>query len=175
MTGSSLIQRLAAGLPILATLPAAAVPTPAAGVVVAATEATAPAWSATGLLQAALGLISVLALIFLCAWAARRLGLQRQGGGNRLKVVGSSMLGQRERVVIVEIGGAWLVLGVTPGRINALHTMPAAAATPALVPGHAFSSGTSFASSLAQKLQNALGKSMQKPFAQSAEHPKQSD
>lgn len=165
MLRSPLFQRLAAGLPILATLLCAAVPASAA------TTETAPAFGATGLLQAAVGLISVLALIFLCAWLARRLGLQRQGGGNLLKVVGSSMVGQRERVVIVEIGGAWLVLGVTQGRINTLHTMPAA--TPALIPDQTFSSGAAFAASLAQKLQNAISQSRNKPLAQ--EHPKQSD
>lgn len=91
------------------------------------TTATEPvrSFGATGLLQAGLGLAVVLALIFLCAWAARRFGLQQAGGGRLLKVVSSAMVGQRERVVVVEIGGSWLVLGVAAGQVNALHTMPA--------------------------------------------------
>ena len=78
-----------------------------------------------GLLQAALGLGAVIGLIFLCAWAARRLGLKPSGGNRLLKVVSSAMVGQRERVVVVEIGDAWLVLGVAPGQVSALHTLPA--------------------------------------------------
>ncbi|MEO8022688.1 flagellar biosynthetic protein FliO [Polaromonas sp.] len=78
-----------------------------------------------GFLQAAFGLATVLALIFLCGWAARRLGLRQSGSGRLLKVVSSAMVGQRERVVVVEIGGSWLVLGVAAGQVRALHTMPA--------------------------------------------------
>ena len=36
-------------------------------------------------------------------------------------------LGQRERVVVVEVGATWLVLGVTTNQINTLHTLPAQA------------------------------------------------
>ena len=85
----------------------------------------APAVGAGGLLQAGFGMVVVLGLIFLCAWLARRFGLQRFNGGNVVKVVSSSNIGQRERVVVVEIGGNWLVLGVTPNQINTLHTLPA--------------------------------------------------
>jgi len=72
-------------------------------------------------------MVVVLGLIFLCAWLARRFGLQRFNGGNVVKVVSSSNIGQRERVVVVEVGGSWLVLGVTPNQINTLHTLPAQA------------------------------------------------
>ena len=98
-----------------------------------------PAFVAAGLLQAGLGLAVVIGLIFLLAWSARRLGLQPSGQGRLLKVVSSAMVGQRERVVVVEIGDTWLVLGVAAGQVRALHTLPAepsleAAATGA-VPG----------------------------------------
>ena len=82
-------------------------------------------FGAAGLLQAGFGLAMVLALIFLFAWAARRFGLQQTGSGRLLKVVSSAMVGQRERVVVVEIGDSWLVLGVAAGQVRALHTMPA--------------------------------------------------
>ncbi|MDM0002145.1 flagellar biosynthetic protein FliO [Variovorax sp. J22P240] len=110
-------------LPVHAVLPT--VPSPAA-------EAAAPVVGASGLLQAGLGMVVVLGLIFLCAWLARRFGLQRFGGGHVVKVVSSSNVGQRERVVVVEVGATWLVLGVTPTQINTLHTLPAQA-----VPGGA--------------------------------------
>jgi flagellar protein FliO/FliZ len=67
----------------------------------------------------------VIGLIFLFAWVVRRFGLQPSGNGRLLKVVSSVMVGQRERVVVVEIGDAWLVLGVAAGQVRTLHTMPA--------------------------------------------------
>lgn len=83
-------------------------------------------YAAAGLLQVGFGLALVLALIFVCAWAARRFGLLQQPGGGRLiKVVSSAMVGQRERVVVVEVGGTWLVLGVAAGQVRALHAMAA--------------------------------------------------
>jgi flagellar protein FliO/FliZ len=107
----------------------------------AAAEPVHTSFGAAGLLQAGLGLGLVLAMIFGCAWLVRRFGLQPGGNGRLLKVVCSAMVGQRERVVVVEVGGQWLVLGVAAGRVNALHSMPAQAVsdpgTAATVPGFA--------------------------------------
>lgn len=100
----------------LPTVPAAPAPVPAAGV------------GTGGLLQAVFGMACVLGLILLCAWLARRFGLQRLGGGQMVKVISGTSLGQRERVVVVEVAGQWLVLGVTPQHISTLHTLPAQAA-----------------------------------------------
>ncbi len=88
-------------------------------------EAAPAAVGAGGMLQALFGMALVLGLIFLCAWAARRFGLQRFHGGDVVKVVSSASLGQRERVVVVEVDGTWLVLGVTTSQIHTLHTLPA--------------------------------------------------
>ena len=108
---------------LLAAAAHAALPTVPAPVA----EAAPAAVGAGGMLQAAFGMAIVLGLIFLCAWAARRFGLQRLGTGHVVKVVSSSSLGQRERVVVVEIDGTWLVLGVTASQIQTLHTLPAKA------------------------------------------------
>ncbi len=93
----------------------------------AAAPEAAPSHAAAGLLQVGFGLALVVALIFLCGWAVRRFGLQPSGGNRLLKVVSSVMVGQRERVVVVEIGDSWLVLGVAAGQVRALHTMAAQA------------------------------------------------
>jgi flagellar protein FliO/FliZ len=113
-------------------------------------------FGAAGLLQAGLGLAVVLALIFLCAWVARRFGLQQVGGGRLLKVVSSAMVGQRERVVVVEIGGSWLVLGVAAGQVSALHTMPAQK-LPESETAPAFK-GLAGATAFSQKLAESLNK-----------------
>lgn len=117
------------------------------------TEAS-PLVGASGLLQAGLGMLLVLGLIFLFAWMARRFGLQRLGGSQVVKVISSSMLGQRERVVVVEVGATWLVLGVTASQINTLHTLPAPALP--LTPAPPDTGAHSTIGLFAQKLRDSL-------------------
>jgi flagellar protein FliO/FliZ len=80
--------------------------------------------TAGGLLQATLGLALVLGLLAGAAWLAKRVAPGVIKGGVPLRVVASQAVGQRERVVVVEVADQWLVLGVAPGRVNALSTMP---------------------------------------------------
>ncbi len=73
----------------------------------------------------------VLVMIPLSLWLLKRSGVAGQvGGGDAvLKTVSQVALGQGQRVVTVELnaGGerTWLVLGVTPQQITALHTLAA--------------------------------------------------
>lgn len=131
-----------------AAVAGAALPTVAA-------PAAAPPSAGAGLLQAGFGLLVVLALVFACAWAVKRLGLPAVGGGGRLlKVVASTAVGQRERVVVVEVGGQWLVLGVAAGGVRHLQTMPAG--TPAAQAGPVAETPPSFEAAFAQKLRATL-------------------
>lgn len=74
-------------------------------------------------MQTLLALALVIALIAAIAWLARRAGAMPRGDA-RLRLVSGVSVGPRERVLIVEAGDTWLVLGVAPGRVNALHTLP---------------------------------------------------
>jgi flagellar protein FliO/FliZ len=78
---------------------------------------------AGSMLQFGLGLAIVLGLIVAAGWFMKRFSIGPAAAGT-LKVVAGTSVGQRERVVVVEIGETWMVLGVAPGRVNALHTMP---------------------------------------------------
>ncbi|WP_297325551.1 flagellar biosynthetic protein FliO [Nitrosomonas sp.] len=69
------------------------------------------------------GLILVLAVIAGITWLLKRFALIPTTATGTLKVVAATGVGQRERVVVVEIDNTWLVLGVAPGRVNKLHTM----------------------------------------------------
>ncbi|MGB9107883.1 MAG: flagellar biosynthetic protein FliO, partial [Telluria sp.] len=81
--------------------------------------------SATGsLLQTLFALIVVLGVLGALAWFLKRYGPKAMGGGANLRVVGSLNLGGRERLLVVEIGNQWIVVGASPGRVNALATMP---------------------------------------------------
>jgi flagellar protein FliO/FliZ len=114
-------------IPLLAVLPC--IPAHAAE------QAAAPA-SAGSMLQVALGLIVVLALMAGAAWVLKRMGMAGASGNSVARIVGGVSVGNRERVVVVEVAGQWIVVGVAPGRVNALSTMPkqetpASAAEPA--------------------------------------------
>ncbi|AID25201.1 flagellar biosynthetic protein FliO [Salmonella bongori] len=86
-----------------------------------ATPATSP------LIQVSGALIGIIALILAAAWVIKRMGFSPKGNSAReLKVSACASLGPRERVIIVEVENARLVLGVTASQINLLHTLPPA-------------------------------------------------
>lgn len=81
--------------------------------------------SAATMLQTALGLAVVIGVLFLAAYLLRKLNGGRGFGSNGpLRVVGGLMIGTRERIVLVEVGDTWLVVGLVPGQIRTLHTLP---------------------------------------------------
>ncbi len=102
----------------------AALPAVASLLAAAPALAADPAPGAAGMMQMLPGLAGVLALIALLAWLAKRLGVARPGSTGPLKVVGERAVGTRERVVLVEVAGQWLVLGVAPGQVRALANLP---------------------------------------------------
>lgn len=80
--------------------------------------------AAPSLFGAVLALLAVLALVIGLGWLLKRL----PGSGFRpaegMKVVASLSVGAKERVVVIEVNGQQLLLGVTAGGINTLHTLP---------------------------------------------------
>ncbi|MDH5480151.1 MAG: flagellar biosynthetic protein FliO [Nitrosomonas sp.] len=76
-----------------------------------------------GMVQMVIGLLLVLATIGLVAWLLKRFAILPSTTSGMMKVVATIGVGQRERVVIVEIGEIWLVLGVAQGHVNTLHSM----------------------------------------------------
>ncbi|NRR30062.1 flagellar biosynthetic protein FliO [Oxalobacteraceae bacterium] len=94
---------------------------------VAPTAAPAPpsaASSAGSLLQTTFALGFVLALLIGLAWLMKRYGPRISGAGGNVRMVGSLSVGARERILVVEVGDQWIVVGASPGRMNALATMP---------------------------------------------------
>ncbi|GAA0578958.1 flagellar biosynthetic protein FliO [Halomonas salifodinae] len=79
--------------------------------------------------KTAAALALVLGLIFLSRYLLTRLGPRRHAQALNLRVVASTPLGPKERVVVVEVDDTWLVLGVGGGRITPLHQLPAKQAT----------------------------------------------
>jgi len=84
-----------------------------------------PLTGVEGLLTTLMGLLFVLALIFAAAWLVKRLGHLPLPGKGMVRVLGGVSVGTRERVVVVQVEDARLVLGVCPGRVQTLHVLPA--------------------------------------------------
>jgi flagellar protein FliO/FliZ len=110
-----------------------------------------PASSTFGTLaQVVFGLAVVMGAIALTAWLARRYMPAVRGVGGLVKVVGGVMVGPKERVVVVEVGDTWLVLGVTAQQVNTLHSLPRPAGT--VADASARSSESEFSSWLGRAL-----------------------
>lgn len=71
------------------------------------------------------GMAVMIALILILAWAAKRLRSMTPYGASPLQVLGGVSVGPRERVLLVEVEGVRLVLGVAPGRVQTLHVITA--------------------------------------------------
>ena len=56
----------------------------------------------------------------------KRLSAPRGDAAGLLRIVAGTAVGPRERVVVVEVGDTWLVLGVAPGQVSALAEIPRA-------------------------------------------------
>ena len=111
---------------------------PSLGDAVAQTAASPPAADiGASLWQLAFGLAVVLALLVGSLWLLKRLAGPRAGSPGLMRVVAAAAVGTRERVVIVEVGTTWLVLGVAPGQVSALAEVPRQAAAPTAAPAAA--------------------------------------
>lgn len=72
-----------------------------------------------------LALAVVLAFVFLAAWVLKQTRRLQQGkSGNAIEVVAQVALGAKERAVLLKVGGSHVLVGVTPGQVNALHVLP---------------------------------------------------
>lgn len=96
-----------------------------------------------------LGLVFLAAVVIAGWWLVQRAGGLQIKSGNGLRVVTAISVGPRERVVLIEIAGEQMLLGVAPGRVNLLHRFeqPVVAA-----------SNDDFASKIRQVMQQGLGK-----------------
>lgn len=89
-----------------------------------AADAPAPGISSGSYLQATLALIFIIGLLLATTWLARKVSGGKGFGQGGMKVIGGVALGPREKLVLVEVGETWLVIGVVPGQIRTLHQLP---------------------------------------------------
>ncbi|WP_438308277.1 flagellar biosynthetic protein FliO [Pseudomonas guariconensis] len=123
--------------------------------VIAATQAAAPAAAAPGslsgqLAQMVFGLLLVVGLIFALAWLLRRMQGATPRGGQVIDIIGSRAIGPRDRLLLVQVGKEQILIGHSPGNIEALHVL----AEPVEVPASARPATPEFA----QRLLELMGK-----------------
>lgn len=115
-----------------------------------ATPAAAPGSLGGQLAQMVFGLLLVVGLIFFLAWLLRRLQSTAVKGGQVIEIVGSRAIGPRDRLLLVQVGKEQILIGHTPGSIEALHVL----AEPVQVPENARQATPEFA----QRLMELMGK-----------------
>ncbi len=73
--------------------------------------------------QIILSLAIILLLIFISAWLMKRFGKVNGLASNHMKVLGNMSVGQRERIILLEVGDEQLLIGVTSSKISLLHEL----------------------------------------------------
>lgn len=108
------------------------------------------------MLELALALAFVLAVIVAIAWLTRRMR-NAYGANGPVRVIAEVSLGQKERAVLVQVDGRRLLLGVATGAVSLLHSADATdVAEPA---GTTDLSNGAQATNFAALLRRSLGRS----------------
>lgn len=79
--------------------------------------------ASASLIQVTLALMLMVGLILGLAWLARRFGQPLFQQNKHLRLIASLSLGVKEKIILVEVEGKQLVLGVTPQQITSLHVI----------------------------------------------------
>ena len=71
-------------------------------------------------------MVFILVLIFGLAWVMKKMQLTQHSQNGLIQVVSSISVGQRDRIALIQVGDEQLLIGLTPGRIEKLHTLKSA-------------------------------------------------
>ena len=96
----------------------------------------------TAVLRMGLWLSVLLGALYLLAWGAKRLGLVRggkPGSPDAVRILSRTALDPRKSILVVQVRGRVLVLGVTPSEINVLTEMDPDGSETAPADGSSFS------------------------------------
>ena len=77
-----------------------------------------------GLIQITLSLLLVVGLLVGLSVLFKKFGLNRINSTLPVKVIGAVSIGNNQRLVVIEVGDEWILLGVTPQQITTITSMP---------------------------------------------------
>jgi len=86
------------------------------------TVASSPGVDSGAWLNAILGLIAVVSLIFLVAWFVKRFTGLAVSNQQQMRIISAIPVGTRERIALVEVADKQLLVGITQHNINLLHS-----------------------------------------------------
>jgi flagellar protein FliO/FliZ len=86
-------------------------------------ENIAPISPTGGVLKMIIGLVVVLAVMALITWLLKRMVPGVGSKQSVIKIVGGVSVGSRERVVVLEVSGRWIVVGVAAGQVSRLANL----------------------------------------------------
>ena len=69
------------------------------------------------------GLLLVVVAILVLAWLVKRFNLNQQSQNGLIRIIAGLSIGTRDRIVLLQIGDEQILVGLTAGRIDNLHTM----------------------------------------------------
>jgi flagellar protein FliO/FliZ len=69
------------------------------------------------------GLLLVVVVILAFAWLVKKFNLNQQSQNGLIKIIAGLSIGTRDRIVLLQIGEEQILVGLTPGRIEKLHTL----------------------------------------------------
>jgi flagellar protein FliO/FliZ len=116
------------------------------------------------LLSLGLGLIAVIAIIFVCAWLVKRMNGLAGANSKAMRIVSVMSVGSRERIALIEVGDKQLLVGITPSAIRTLHVFDEP-----VVHGSATGADGDFA----KRLQTMIGRGW--PGRRSSDHDQSGD
>lgn len=91
--------------------------------IISVADEISPPTQGTSLFQISLGLVVVIGFVVFMGWMVKKFNLQPLQSQAVAKIVGGVSVGQREKVIVVEIADQWIIVGVAPGRVNGLATI----------------------------------------------------
>jgi len=86
-------------------------------------QKTLPHTGSEQLIKMVLGLLFVLMMIFLLAFLFKKYVGSSFLVNTSLKTIAGVSVGQKERVVLVQVGDRQVLVGVAPGQVNMLYTL----------------------------------------------------
>lgn len=78
--------------------------------------------AASNIVQVVVALLATLGIVIVCAYFAKKLLSRADGSGGLINVLATRTLGNRERLILVELQGHTVLIGVTQHNISKLHT-----------------------------------------------------
>jgi flagellar protein FliO/FliZ len=82
-----------------------------------------PVSYSSSLLQMMLGLAATIVMIFVVVWLIKRVGYTGYNATNKMKIKGTLALSPKEKLLLIEVEGETILIGVAPGFVGLLKTL----------------------------------------------------